>query len=146
MPPQTLESRIVDLEKRVTRLEELPARIDDLTSQVSQLRTEMRAEFSAVRHEFTAALGEMGGQISGLGTQMRVLHEDVIGRIALLHDGLSGTPKRRSRQVWEISRPFAGATPMRFGISNHRVSVTTNSRCRTSPRSPTWRLPIFIWN
>lgn len=75
----------------MTRLEELPARIDDLTLQVSQLRTEMRAEFSAVR-------GEMAEQIGGLATQMRVLHEDVIGRIALLQEGLSGAPKRRPKK------------------------------------------------
>jgi hypothetical protein len=79
------------LEKRVTRLEELPARIDDLTSQVSQLRTEMRAEFSAVREEMTDKIG-------GLATQMCVLHEDVIERIALLQEGLSGLPKTRPRK------------------------------------------------
>lgn len=79
------------LKERVTRLDELPGRIDDLTSQVSQLRTEMRAEFSAVRAE----MAEQGGN---LATQMRVLHEDVIGRIALLQEGLTGGPKRRSRK------------------------------------------------
>jgi hypothetical protein len=95
MPPQTLESRLERLEKRVTRLEQLPGRLDDLTSQVSQLRTEMRAEFSAVRHEFTATMAE---QVGGLATQMRVLHEDVIGRIALLQEGLSGASKRRPKK------------------------------------------------
>ena len=113
MSPQTLESRVEGLEKRVTILEELPARIVDLTSQVSQLRTEMRDEFSAVRHEMrtefsavrhemrtelAAVRHEMAEQIGGLATQMRVLHEDVIGRFALLQEGLSGTPKRRPKK------------------------------------------------
>jgi hypothetical protein len=83
MPPQTVESRLDSLEKRVTTLERLPVRIDGLTLQVSQLRAEMRAGFSAVRSE----IGE-------LGAQMRVLHEDVISRIALQSDGSNG---RRSR-------------------------------------------------
>ena len=94
-------SVVTALEKRVTRLEELPARIEDLTSQVSQLRTEMRAEFSAVRNEmrteFASVRGQMAEQVGGLATQMRVLHEDVIGRIALLQEGRSA-PKRRAKK------------------------------------------------
>jgi len=73
----------------VTRLEQLPDRIDGLTSQVSQLRTEMRDEFSAAR-------GEMSGLGDRLDTRMRVLHEDVIARIALLQEGLAPA-KRTSR-------------------------------------------------
>ncbi len=103
MPSQALVSRVESLEARVTILEELPARIDDLTSQVSQLRIEMRGEFSAVRTEIAEQVAtctqtlraEMAGQIGGLAAQMRVLHEDVISRIALLQEGLSGAAKRR---------------------------------------------------
>ena len=91
MPPQTLESRVEGLEERVTRLEELPGRLDDLTSQVSQLRVEMGDGFSAVR-------AEMAGQMGALATQMRILHEDVVGRIGLLQEGLNGPPRRRSRK------------------------------------------------
>ena len=90
MPTQTVESRVTSLERRVTRLEQLPGRIDDLTSQVSQLRTEMRGEFSAVRVE----MSELGDR---LDTRMRVLHEDVIARIALLQAGLTPA-KRKSRK------------------------------------------------
>jgi hypothetical protein len=89
MPPQTIGSRVESLEERVTRLEELPARIDDLTSQISQLRVEMRDGFSAVRTE-------MVEQGSSLATQMRILHEDVISRFALLQEGLTRAPRRRS--------------------------------------------------
>jgi hypothetical protein len=77
---------------RVTRLEELPGRIDDLTVQVSQLRTEMRDEFSAVRTE-------MAEQGRTLGMQMRVLHEDVIGRLATLQEAWTSPPKRKSRKT-----------------------------------------------
>jgi len=106
VPPQPLESRVETLEHRVSQLEQLPGRIDDLTSQISQLRTEMRAEFSAVRAEMAeqgAAItgtlrGEMTDQIGGLATQMRVLHEEVISRIAQLHEGWRGPSRRRPRK------------------------------------------------
>jgi hypothetical protein len=50
----------------------------------------MRAEFSAVR-------SEMADQFGDLATQMRVLHEDVISRIALLQEGLAGPARRKPR-------------------------------------------------
>ena len=104
----------------MTELEQLPARIDDLTSQVSQLRTEMRGEFSAVRAE-AADLGaalrtemsdlgvalrreiaEQGAASAArdeaLGIQMRVLHEDVISRFALLEERWPAQPKRKRRK------------------------------------------------
>jgi len=89
---RTIASRVEDLEKRVTRLEELPTRIDDLTLQISQLRTEMRGEFSAVR-------AEMAERETNVTTQMRMLHEDVIGRIALLHEATTAKQGRRSRKT-----------------------------------------------
>jgi hypothetical protein len=94
MAAQTLASRVESLESRVTRLEELPGRIDGLTSQISQLRAEMRAEFSAVRAE----IAEQG---TSLATRMRVLHEEVIGRIALLQEGLTRDPRRPRRKSRE---------------------------------------------
>jgi hypothetical protein len=85
----------------VTGLDELPARIDGLTSQVSQLRVEMRDEFSAVRTEmaagFTAAAvrtDTLEAKTDGLAVQMRMLHEDVIARIAVLHEGRPKPPTR----------------------------------------------------
>ncbi len=124
MPAQIVVSRVEDLETRVTMLEQLPARVDDLTSQVSQLRTEMRAEFSDVRAEmgtgFSEVRAEMGAQFSAvraemadqgatLGTQMRVLHEDVIGRLALLQNGYArrkakprGRKKHDERRLREV--------------------------------------------
>ena len=86
MATQPIESRVISLERRVTQLEQLPARIDDLTSQVSQLRTRMDAEFSAVRAEMATAV------------EMRVLHEDVISRLALLQEGQPARPGRKPRK------------------------------------------------
>ncbi len=113
MPAQIVVSRVEDLETRVTMLEQLPARVDDLTSQASQLRTEMRAELSDVRAEmgaqFSAVRAEMADQGATLGTQMRVLHEDVIGRLALLQNGYArrkakprGRKKHDERRLREV--------------------------------------------
>jgi hypothetical protein len=99
MPPQTLVSKVEDLEHRVTRLEELPARIDDLTSQVSQLRVEMRDEFSAVRTEMAAGFAAGEVKTDGLAVQTRVLHEDVVARIALLHEERPKPPKRTRKKT-----------------------------------------------
>ena len=41
---------------------------------------------------------ELAEQVTGLETQMRVLHEDVIGRIALLHEAWAARSKRTSRK------------------------------------------------
>ena len=95
MPPQTLESRVERLEQRVNRLEELPDRMTALESQVLQLRSEMREEFSTTRQEVQAGDAETRRVLlADLGSQMRVLHEDVIGRIALL--GEARPAKRKS--------------------------------------------------
>jgi hypothetical protein len=88
MPPQTIESRMTSLERRVTRLEQLPDQIDALTSQVSQLRTKMDAEFSAVRAEIAER---------ATAVEMRVLHEDVISRLALLQENQAPPPKQKPR-------------------------------------------------
>jgi outer membrane murein-binding lipoprotein Lpp len=110
MTVQTLATRVDSLEERVTRLEELPARVDALTSQVLQLRDEVRAEFSAVRSEIRAGDEEtrrvLGDEIRAVDTrimnQVRVLHEDVVSRLALIQEGTHGRPgpgtTRRSRK------------------------------------------------
>jgi hypothetical protein len=82
----------------VTRLEALPARIDELTSRVSHLRSEMRGEFSAVRAEMATGLGGLEVKTNDLAIQMRVLHEDVIARLALLQEGLLGSARRKRRK------------------------------------------------
>lgn len=68
------------LERRVEVLEQLPERVTALESQIVQLRDEMRSEFSVTRAEAHAGDEETR-------RYMRVLHEDVITRIAVLQEG-----------------------------------------------------------
>ena len=89
MQPQSLDARVERLEKRVSALEELPARVDALTLQISQLREEMHVAFSATNTRIESLdqqLGRQSGQIESvreeLTARMRMLHEDVIARLA----------------------------------------------------------------
>ena len=114
MPPKTIESRVDNLERRVPELEleTLPDRITAVELQIVQLRTEMRGEFSAVREETRSGDEEtrhvlgvridetarvLGERIDENGRHMRVLHEEVIGRLAIIQEGQSA-PRRRRRQ------------------------------------------------
>jgi predicted phage gp36 major capsid-like protein len=125
MPPQSLVKRVENLENRVTTLEQLPARVDALASQISELRDEMRIGFSAIeskiqagdeetrrvlREEIRAGDSEvvrlLGDEIHSTRDKLlaareddrrevRMLHEEVLSRIALLREG---PPKARSRK------------------------------------------------
>ncbi len=90
MAPQRLEQRVDILEKRVSELGQLPARVEELGSQIAQLRGEMHAEFSAVRREMRDGDEETR-------RLMRVLHEDVIQRFALLEEGHRSARRRKKR-------------------------------------------------
>ena len=93
MVRQTLENRVESVEQRVTALEQLPGRMDGLESQILQLRAEMRAEFSATRGETQAGDEEtrrtLSEKIDDARRETRVLHEDAIGRIAIIGEGLA---------------------------------------------------------
>src|SRR5947207_4423809 len=91
--PQTIERRVESLEERVTRLEELPARVDDLTGQILQLRVEMGSEFSAVRQDLAALTMRVDAMPDEIMTQVRILHEDVIDRLKIIHEGQSPKPR-----------------------------------------------------
>jgi hypothetical protein len=83
MNGKTMDERVTDLEKLAESLAPLPARMEavegrlvdvdrrigTVESQIVQLRTEMRIGFSTARRE------------------TRVLHEEVIRRIALIGEG-----------------------------------------------------------
>jgi hypothetical protein len=100
MPRGTLAQRVMILEQKVEQLQTLPARIAAVELQILQLRDEMRSEFSAVRRELTDLFRtELQTTAESLGAgiraeirqgdeetrrYMRVLHEDVIARIAAL--------------------------------------------------------------
>ena len=99
MPPQTIANKVDRLEQRVTELERLPDRMSALESQIVQLRTEMRDEFSAVNEQIRAGDAEtrrvLGERIDETNRHMRVLHEDVIGRLAVIQEGLPTAPRKR---------------------------------------------------
>jgi hypothetical protein len=83
----SLEGRIEILEENMEQLRDVPARLSGVEarlsgveSQIVQLRTEMRGGFSALR------------------TEMRVLHEEVISRIALLQEARSTSPPKSRRR------------------------------------------------
>lgn len=88
--PQTLEKRVATLEAQMMELRELPARVAEVGSQIVQLRAEMRSEFSAT---IMLLRGEIRAGDEETRALMRVLHEDVIGRIALLQE--HGKPARK---------------------------------------------------
>jgi F0F1-type ATP synthase membrane subunit b/b' len=128
MTPQTIESRVDRLEERVTEPEQLPERVTAIETQIVQLRAELRVEFSAVREEMRAGDDEtrrvLGEQIAEtrrrlderiaetqqLATEqteetrrfMRVLHEDVIGRLATIPEVQSAT-RRDEGKTTEIA-------------------------------------------
>jgi hypothetical protein len=77
-------------------LESLTDRVTALESQLSQFREEVRVEFSTTRSELGAGMRRLNDETRA---QMRVLHEDVVARIALLgeHRGRIGGRKRVTR-------------------------------------------------
>ena len=94
----------------MTNLKRLPERMDRVESQIVQLRTEMHDEFSAVREEIRTAGEEVKRELREeirAGDEetrrlMRVLHEDVIGRFALLTEGrIPGGRRKRRRDDGE---------------------------------------------
>jgi adenylate kinase len=68
------------LEKRVDILEQLPERVRAVELQIVQLREELRSGFSALRDEMRELFADNQ-------RQMRILHEDVIVRIATIRQG-----------------------------------------------------------
>jgi hypothetical protein len=121
MPEPTLADRVENLERKMELLQGLPERVGAVELQIGRLRTEMHEQFSAVRHEFRT---EIRTEVEAVRTDlraeikaesdlirrelraeiregdeetrryMRVLHEEVLSRIATLQDLL---PRRRKR-------------------------------------------------
>jgi hypothetical protein len=110
MPPESLRVRVESLERRVEILEQLPERVSALESQIVLLRDEMRSEFSATRamsrqgddtvvktlleeiresNENTVRVlrDEIRAGDDETRRYMRVLHEDLVQRIATLAEG-----------------------------------------------------------
>jgi predicted nucleic acid-binding Zn-ribbon protein len=92
MQPRSLDDRVSLLENKMQGLDErvgnLEIRVTELTDQFVQFRQEVRGEFSAVRSEM-ATLGQDLRQEIREGDEetrklMRILHGDLVARIALL--------------------------------------------------------------
>ena len=103
MGQQTLTNRVEVLERIVESLEKLPERMHALEWQFVQFREEMRAEFSAIRAEVRAGdektrtdlRAEIRAGDEETRTYMRVLHEEVLSRIALLDEHRNGSGRSR---------------------------------------------------
>ncbi len=108
MVKATLETRVKMLEEAVggadgvsarlgrveTRLGHVETEVREFRGEFLQFRDETRAEFSAVRAEMATKQ-----ELAETRSQMRVLHEEVIGRLALLQEGQDAarTGTRRTR-------------------------------------------------
>jgi hypothetical protein len=85
----------------VGKLEHLPEGNDELASQIVQLHTAIGDEFSAVRTEmhgeFSAVRDEMRLGDEETRRYMRVLHEEVISRIATIQEREDASRPRRGK-------------------------------------------------
>ena len=103
MAARSLTGRVEILEQHVEELRELPPRVAAVESQILQLRGEMQSGISAIRGDVEALRGDVEavrgdvkavrGDIEETRRHMRVLHEEVLSRIALLVEG-RGPEKR----------------------------------------------------
>ena len=108
---EMLESEVNALNQLPVRVEAVEVRLVELTRDLSTLRDdfvsfrlEVRNEFSNVRSEAAAMEERLHAGHEETRRQMRVLHEDVIARFALLQEGLTpptavrAPSRRRSRK------------------------------------------------
>ena len=114
---QELPKRIDDLTLQVSQLRvEMRGEFSEIRSamaaEFTNVRDEMVAEFGNVRAEmaegFAAPTGALARAVEGLHAeirtgdeetrrQMRVLHEDLVGRIALIQEGLGGAKRKSAK-------------------------------------------------
>jgi hypothetical protein len=99
MSDRSLVEPLEIVEKKVESLETVPARISAVELQIVQLRQDMNAGFSAIRDDLRGEIRAVDERIrTDLRAEiragdeetrrfMRVLHEDVIARIAAIRHG-----------------------------------------------------------
>ena len=123
MPSESIESKVERLEERVNAIEQLPARIDGLGVQILQLRQDMRDGFSALRTEMAAGDEEtrrtlrdeiragdervtavLSARIEDARRETRVLHENAIGRMAVIGEGLAALSEKADRLDTTLAR------------------------------------------
>ena len=66
---------------------------EEMQTGLAAVRDEMQTEFAAVRVE----IGETKEAIAQTNVHMRVLHEEVLARLAVIGDSWKSSPPRRSR-------------------------------------------------
>ena len=89
MESKSLENRVTALERDVETLRGLPDRVATLEERIVQLQSDLRGEFSAIRHEMHRLAETLRIEIRAGDAEtrryMRVLHEEVLSRIANIH-------------------------------------------------------------
>lgn len=112
-------------EERFDRIEQ---RLDGLESGQAALRAEMDRRFDQVDQRF----GQVDQRLDEQGRQMRVLHEDVIARIAAAAEyrGLTKDDLDQSlAELWErIDRRL---DPIEAAIRTHSADIADLRRART---------------
>ena len=94
MPQPSIERRVEKLEETVASLAGLPERVMALESQIVQFRSDVGVEFSAIREEMRQIREEIRAGDEETRRFMRVLHEDLVARIAVIGEGSSRRKRR----------------------------------------------------
>jgi hypothetical protein len=101
MADATLTGRVENLEKRVELLETLPAKVDILTEKVDSLQVglnTLRVEFLQFRDETKQEFVRVHADNEDTRRFMRVLHEEVLARFALLDEQRDARNSRKRRK------------------------------------------------
>jgi hypothetical protein len=89
MEPVSPEDGVALLEEDGRELRRLPERVASLELNILQLHAEVRAEVSAVRQDLQGAVQILRAEIRAGDAEtrryLRVLHEEVLSRIAGIH-------------------------------------------------------------
>jgi hypothetical protein len=89
MEPLSPEDRVALLDEDVRELRGLRERVASLELNILQFHAEVRAEVSAVRQELQGAIQVLRAEIRAGDAEtrryLRVLHEEVVSRIAGIH-------------------------------------------------------------
>ncbi len=96
-----LAKRVEMLEKTVDGAGGLSKQVNVLRTEFLQSKDETRSESAAMRAEMKEMRADLIARIEA-GDQetrslMRLLHEEVIARLVLLHEGLNGRRKKSTR-------------------------------------------------
>jgi hypothetical protein len=89
MADDALTARVEKIERKMELLENLPDRVSAVELQIVHLRSEMQEQFSVVREELRT---EIRAGDEETRRYMRMLHEEVLSRIATVQEG---RPRRK---------------------------------------------------